>query len=171
MGRPTKYLRLGEPGVTRLWIGLDVETRQTRRPTGKKQERNKRPGALQLIERGRAYRPSHKLHAPRICEDRRGDAEADDVGQRIEFPSEIAGGIGHAGDASVEAVEHHGEANRLRRHLEALGRQRGIRWKRSYGGDGADDGKIPEKNVPRGKQSRQCVGSARGPFAGYCSRR
>ncbi len=45
-------------------------------------------------------------------------AEGDDVGQRIQFLAEIAGGIGHARDAAVERVEGNGEQDGDRRPVK-----------------------------------------------------
>ncbi len=46
------------------------------------------------------------------------DAESDDIGERIHLAAESAHRVRHAGDAAVQAVQHHGCADGLGRHLE-----------------------------------------------------
>ena len=81
------------------------------------------------------------LHAPQVQHDRGRDAEADEVGKRIELGAELAGALEHAGDAPVQGVEdggdddgddrrlplvlqaeaHRGHAGRQRQHGEDVG--------------------------------------------------
>ena len=51
------------------------------------------------------------MKAPHPGKQRRGNAEGDHISQRIEFPAEIAGGMGHTRDAAVQTVEQYGKAD------------------------------------------------------------
>ncbi len=46
------------------------------------------------------------------------DAEGDDVGERIHFAAKIADGVGHAGDAAVQSIQHHCGADGFGGHFE-----------------------------------------------------
>ena len=52
-----------------------------------------------------------ELNAPGERQHGGSDAEADHVGERIHFTAEIAGGVGHARDAAVQAVEQNSQAD------------------------------------------------------------
>ncbi len=90
------------------------------------------------------------------------DAEGDDVGERIHLAAEIADGVGHAGDAAVQAIQHHGGADglggdfemRIAAELSAGAEQRAL--------DGANDGDESEKDIAGGEQRGQRVGGAPG---------
>ena len=56
--------------------------------------------------------------APDIGKHAGRDAEGDDVGERVELLAEVAGGVGHAGDAAVDAIEEDGEADGERGAVE-----------------------------------------------------
>ena len=49
------------------------------------------------------------MQRPLVDDDRRGDAEGDEVGERVVLHAEFGFGVGEAGDAAVAAVEDHGD--------------------------------------------------------------
>ena len=63
-------------------------------------------------------RVGQKVKSPDQRQQAGRHAEGDDVGQRVQFPTEIAGGICHARDAPVERVEGNGEKDRDRRPVQ-----------------------------------------------------
>ena len=85
--------------------------------------------------RSGAMRRRQQMEAPHPGQQRRSNAEGDDVGQRIEFPAEIAVGVGHARDAAVEAVEQYGKTDRHGGEVQVPGlrrqcRGRSAEWRR-----------------------------------------
>ena len=68
----------------------------------------------------------------------------DDVGQRVEFPAEIRCRASHAGDATVEQVEHDGHADERRRRGELAAHR-------------VDDAGIAAEHVGEREQARQQV--------------
>src|SRR6267142_1365387 len=60
------------------------------------------------------------VKAPRIGEDGWGDAEADDVRERIKLHAEFRVRAGEAGDAAVEGIEKNGEADGARGVVEVV---------------------------------------------------
>ena len=135
-------MRSGRPGVTRLRILLDIETGQAHRAAGQEQESEEFTAALQLVESGRPKGTGHELQAPCVRKDGGRNAKADDVGQRIQLTAKIAGGICHAGDPAIEAIEHHSKTNGLRSNLKTLRCQRRVRSENAYCRDRANDGKV-----------------------------
>jgi hypothetical protein len=105
-----------------------------------------------------------ELHAPHKGENGRRDAEADHVCQRIEFAAELAGGVGHAGDAAIESVEDEGEADGLGGNIEIGGSLAGVRREDQRALDGAQNAEIAKEDVGGGEERRQRVGGARRPF-------
>ena len=65
----------------------------------------------------------HGQHAeaPHPGQHRRSDAKRNDVGQRIQFASESAGGVGQPRNAAVEEIQDDGHSNRLGRLIEVPG--------------------------------------------------
>ena len=59
---------------------------------------------------------ARKPHSP--GQNRRSNAKSDHVGQRVQFASKRAGGVGQPRDAAVEEVEHDGNADGLGRLVE-----------------------------------------------------
>ena len=114
-----------------------------------------------------AGRAIDELHAPGEGQDGGRHAEADDVGQRIHFAAEIAGGVGHARDAPIQPVQKHRSADGFGGDLEMCGRVRRAPaaasmapWKR------AQDGEKAQKDIAGGEQRRQRIGGARARTAG-----
>ena len=60
---------------------------------------------------------AERRQPPREREDRRGDAERDDVGERVELHAEVARRAGQPRDPAVEHVEDDREADERRRRL------------------------------------------------------
>ena len=58
---------------------------------------------------------AEREQSPLKREHRGRHAERDQIGERIELHAEVAGRAGHARDAAVEHVEHHGHADERRR--------------------------------------------------------
>src|ERR1700733_1039873 len=58
------------------------------------------------------------MEAPHPCEQSWRDSEGNYVGQRIQLSAEITGGVGHARDSSVQAIEQHGKADRFGREIQ-----------------------------------------------------
>src|SRR4030067_641314 len=72
--------------------------------------------------------PSEAREGPAVDEERRRDAERDEVGQRIVLHPELRSRPGHPGDPAVEAVEHHTHEDGRRGLLDLAGvgrRERG----------------------------------------------
>jgi hypothetical protein len=87
--------------------------------------------ALQLTSPG-----SHReKHAPDKNQHRRGDAESDHIGERIELAAKVAGRVCHARYAAIEAVKQDRKRQRLggnrkmriRREIARLGQQRALK--------------------------------------------
>ncbi len=55
--------------------------------------------------------PGQAAHAPGVGHERRGDAEADDVGEGVELDAEFGGSAGHAGHAAVQRIKEDCEAD------------------------------------------------------------
>lgn len=60
---------------------------------------------------GIAKRSVNTVKPPHVRKNRRCYTEGDGIGQRIELFAELAGGVGHSGDAAVEAIEENGKAD------------------------------------------------------------
>ncbi len=105
-----------------------------------------------MTEQLRTVRRDHEKHTPHKRQNGRRNAKSNRVGNRIQFPSKITDGIGHAGNASVQAVEKYGNAQSLCRNSEVRVRAEisGLRLhcalKRLQGSQKA------EENAPTGKQ-------------------
>ena len=70
--------------------------------------------------------------------------------ERIQFLAEVAGGVGHARDASVERVERNGEADGQRGVVEVLRlQQRALQALR--------DGEVAGRDIAGGKERRQHI--------------
>src|SRR5438552_4986543 len=98
-----------------------------------------------------------ELDPPYVGEDRGRDSESDDIGERVEFPAEIADGVGQPCDASVQSVEYDRGSNRLGACLKVrIGSEfapsaRQCALERRYDCDET------EKDVARREQRRQSV--------------
>ena len=100
-----EVLAVGPTGILRHRILLYVEARQPRRSAQQKQKRNEIPELNDVLANGRVEGGVEELNAPGESQHGGRDAEADRVGKRIHLPSEVAGRVGHARDAAVQAVE------------------------------------------------------------------
>src|SRR5260221_4421552 len=89
---------------------MHVEAREP--PGAANQEKEAaNPAHLADLLDGESVLPGQAAHAPGVGHERRGDAEADDVGEGVELHAEFGGSAGHAGDAAVERIEEDGEAD------------------------------------------------------------
>ena len=124
-GHADKILAIGAAGILGQGIVRDVEASQ---PAGATDEEQKTEEATALDE----ARPHQVVHgerrqlaeAPGKREDAGSDAEGDDVGERVKFLAEVAGRVGHAGDAAVQRVEGNREQDGERSEIEMLRLQR-----------------------------------------------
>ena len=96
------------------------------------------------------------LELPDVDQQRRGDAEGDEVGERVELHAEAARGAGHPRDLAVEAVHEGGDDDRHRRVLELQVH-------------GRDDRVEAGEEVAGGQQVREDVGALvrRGAEGGF----
>src|SRR6202022_2207765 len=78
-----------------------------------------------------------------VSHERRGDAEADDVGEGVELHAEFGGGAGHAGDAAVERIEEDGEADSFGRAIKLIGAPH----------EASDHGVIPAEEIRHGEHA------------------
>ena len=127
----------------------DVEARQARCPAEKEQKTDKGSGLQQVHVQLRIQRVGQKVKSPDEGQQAGRHAEGDHVGQRIQLPAEIAGGVGHARDAPVERVEGNGEKDRDRRPVQMALRVA------ADGVNGLGDGKVAGGNVSGGEYRRQ----------------
>ncbi len=133
-------------------------------PHTRNRKAKKRTRPAELLERSRAQRSAHELHAPRVRKNGRRDAEADDIGQRIELAAEFARRIRQTRDAAVEPVRPCRESDRSRRNVEIRRRQAGVRGEGHRAVNRFDDREKAQKNIACRKQCRQRIGSARRPL-------
>src|SRR3990170_2677558 len=96
-------------------VDLDVESGEPERPADQVEERRQPPPTPEARE------------GPTVDEERRRDAERDEVGQGVVLHPELRGRLGHPGDPAVEAVEHHSHDDGRRGLLELAGVGRGDR--------------------------------------------
>src|SRR5579862_5135830 len=89
---------------------FDVETREAPGATADEEESDE-PAKFGEVQRRRRICGSHGADSPGVAENGRSDTEADDVGERIKFFSEVAVGAHRARDASIERVEEDGETD------------------------------------------------------------
>ena len=92
--------------VALVGVRLDVEAREAQR---RRRQVHEADGPAHAAERKQS--PLEREHRGR-------HAERDQIGERIELHAEIARRAGHARDAAVEHVEHHGDADERRRRRE-----------------------------------------------------
>src|SRR5260370_27106503 len=78
------------------------------------------PAELADLFNGERVLPRQAAHAPGVGHERRGDTEANDVGEGVELHTELGSGAGHAGDATVEGIEENGEADGFSRAIELV---------------------------------------------------
>ena len=93
---------------------------------------------LQVKRIGRLRRKSP--HPPEIGQNCRSQAEGDDIRQRIDLPAELAAGVGHAGDPSVQSIEDHGKADRNGGQVELTLEGAGNRVKSAEDGPDGEQG-------------------------------
>ncbi len=100
------------------------------------------------------------MNAPGIGENGRGKAEADHVGERIHLAAEIAGGVGHARDAAIEAIEKNGGPNSLRGYAEMIVGAGHARGNQQRPAKCTQNGDVSQEDVARGKERWQRIGGA-----------
>jgi hypothetical protein len=98
---PDKILAVWVPGILRLRIELDVKARQTACACGEKGKGDDGAALNQLAAEIGVERVRQTEEAPDPGEDCWGDAEGNDIGQRIQLLAEVAGGVGEARDGSI----------------------------------------------------------------------
>ena len=108
-------------------------------------------GLDQVLVQLRVDGVGQEMKAPDDGQQAGRDAEGDDVGQRIELLAEVAGGVGHAGDAAVERVEGDGEEDGDGRPVK-MGVRVAVAAER---GNGLGDGEVAGADVARGKERGQ----------------
>ena len=108
-GHADKILAAGPAGIARLGVVADVEARQARGAAEQEKKADEGAGLHQVLTQLRVDRIGQEMEAPDKGQQAGRHAKGDHVGERVEFPAEVAGGVGHAGDAAVERVEGNGE--------------------------------------------------------------
>lgn len=112
-------------GILGQRIVADVESRQASRSAQQKQETKKRAKFNQFLAKRWIHRDGQHGESPGKRQDAGGDAEGDDVRERIQFFTELAGGVRHASDTAIQGVEGYREADGERSVVEVMGLQRG----------------------------------------------
>ena len=87
--------------------------------------------------------------------------KADDVGERIHFASEFAGGVGHSRDAAVETIQEKRQADSFGRNFEVMLGAGGTVMRGHSALQGLHHRNEAEKNVSGREESRQSIGGAR----------
>ena len=107
-----------------------------------------------------------KEYAPDENQHRRRDAERNHVGKRIQFASEIAGGVGHARNATVQTVKQDGERQSLggNGEMDVRGEISGLGQQRTF--KGLQNSDETQKDIRAGKKRGQGVSSPAGTFSG-----
>src|ERR1035438_9843952 len=149
-GHTNKIFLARASGIGRLRAAGDVEAGQS---TGSRHEESKTCNRAQLQDfqaEVRLDRGGQHVKTPHPREQGGSDTEGDDVGEGIKFFAEIALGVGHAGDAAVEAIEKHGKADCHRGEIQMPGF------------DGSSAGRLNNReesgcDIGGGKQRRQDV--------------
>ena len=85
-------------------------------------------GAAHVERADRPDEPADDRRAVECCvavkqlqgDERRGAAEADDVGQAVELPAEVGGMPGEAGEAAVDGVEEHRDEDQVGRSKKSI---------------------------------------------------
>ena len=84
-------------------------------------------------------------------EDRRGESEADDIGKGIQFASELARGVGQAGDAAVKPVGCSRQTDRFGGNPEICLRQKRIVGEVQCAMNRADNREVSEEDIGGGE--------------------
>ncbi len=110
-------------------------------------------------------RGGDKQYAPYKSEHSGSNPEGNHIGERIELPAEVTGSIRHPGNAAVQAIEKHREAERLgcdrKMRIEAV-----VSTPRLHGSfEDLQDGYEAQEDIAAGEQSRQRISCAPWPFA------
>ncbi len=95
-------------------IDLNIESRQSACARYQKNECRDQSQLHHLVMHGREAAIGQQPESPHPGKQRRSDAKRNYVCQGIKFAAKVAGGVGHAGNAAVKSVGHHGNANRQR---------------------------------------------------------
>src|SRR5947207_168379 len=94
------------PGVRRLRIAANIKPGKPAGTRNQEQEAGNRAQARKQCRHVCTGNVSRNLmKAPSPGKQGWRNAEGDDIGERIEFTSEIAGGAGHARDAAIKSVK------------------------------------------------------------------
>ena len=103
----------GHPDEVAISTGrhsFDIETREAPGATADEEESDE-PAEFGEVQHRRRICGSHGANSPGVGENGRSDTEADDVGKRVKFLSEVAVGAHRARDASIERIEEDSEAD------------------------------------------------------------
>src|ERR1700733_14039956 len=115
---------------------LNIETREAPRAAGHEKEPAE-PATLSEVQRFGRISRGHGANSPGVCQKSWGDAEADHVRKRIEFPAEGAFGFHGAGDAAIHRVEKVGDTDGARSIVEIS----------NFSVERRENGVIPTKHV------------------------
>ncbi len=143
----------GEKTAAARGHALNIEAREPP-GTADHEEKSDEPAELDEVKRLGRLGGGHGAHAPNIGEERRGDSEADNVGERIKLLAEFAGGAHGAGDAAVEGIEQNGDTDGARGVVE-------IRRRAFQGGE---NGVITAEEIRDGENSGKDVNAAAMPL-------
>src|ERR1700760_1259134 len=109
--------------IFRLRVVTDVEACEAAGPTEQKHKTDERSELHQETPYRRIDRHRQRAEAPAVRKNAGCDAEGDHIRERVQLLTKVAGGIGHAGDASVERVKRNGKEDGERGIVEVPGLQ------------------------------------------------
>src|SRR5579859_499701 len=158
-GHSDKVFSAGSSGIGGLRIHLNIKARQT---ACARHQKNKRGNHSQLRNAGMDFRMAkirQHVDSPRPGEQGGSQTKRDHVRQGIEFPSEIAGGIGHARHETIQTVCQNRKANGFGRYIEVrvVVFQTSLHHARNGALDGVGNREITGPDVGGGKNRRQNV--------------
>src|SRR6202034_4572327 len=106
-----KILAIGAAGILGDGVDADVEAGEAAGAAEQKEEADECAELHELEAHIVVHGEGKGAKSPGVSEDAGGDAEGDDVGERVELLAEFALGIGKAGNTAVEGVEGDGETD------------------------------------------------------------
>ena len=124
-------------------------------PLSRNRKQMKAAGLHQMLSQLRIDGIGQEMETPDEGQQAGRHAEGDHVGQRIEFPAEVAGGVGHARNAAVERIEGNGDQDGDRRPIKVQLARRALMASMVCVME-----KKPSGQVAGGKQRRQQVHAA-----------
>jgi hypothetical protein len=151
---PTKNFLPGLPGFR--GCGLTLMLNRASRLAPQKQKTDQDSGVHHVVAKLRIDRYREHAEPPDVRQQAGRDAKRNHIGQRVEFLAKVTGGVGHARDEAIHAVQQRRQSDRQRRVVE-VGRigDRPLHALRN--------GIVAGRDIRRRKQRRQQVHAAAGP--------